>query len=124
MGDAFGWIYVAIVLVASPAAVVIAMALSLSKRPVEEKYRGTGGGLSGAFDAVWSPSAHEASMERDRETRRAIPAPTPDPDWAIQSGAGDQYGRIRIDVDSVTNDGQRHPAERRVLKSVERPVQH
>jgi hypothetical protein len=101
MGDAFGWIYVAIVLVASPAAGIIAMALSFSKKPVEEKYRGTGGGLSGAFDAVWSPSAHEASMERDRETRRAIPAPTPDPDWAIRSDTGGKPGKIRIDVGEV-----------------------
>jgi len=99
MGDVVGWIYVAIVLVASPAAVAIAVALSFSKKPVEEKYRGTGGGLSGAFDAVWSPSAHEASMERDRETRRAIPAPTPDPDWVIRSGRDGMAGRIRIDID-------------------------
>lgn len=112
MGDVFGWIYVVIVLVASPAAVVIAMSLSFSKKPVEEKYRGTGGGLSGAFDAVWSPSAHEASMERDRETRRAIPAPTPDPDWAIRSGSEGRIGQIQIDVGPDTaSPGDIHPRD-------------
>ncbi len=61
--------------------------------PLEKKYETSGGGLSGAFDAVWSPTAHEAGMERDRQTARTAPAPSPgDPPNGIQGS------RITLDL--------------------------
>ena len=61
--------------------------------PFEKRYPTRGGGLSGAFDSVFSPGSAEAGSERDRQTRRTAPAPAPgDPPWGID---GD---RIRIDL--------------------------
>ncbi|MDA4893537.1 MULTISPECIES: hypothetical protein [unclassified Microbacterium] len=94
----FGWGTIALVLALPIALIVTGVAHAASRRPIEERYRGAGGGLVGVFDSVWSPSAHEAGMERDRETRRSIPAPTPDPDWVMRRGADGTPTRIRIDV--------------------------
>ncbi|WP_219086811.1 hypothetical protein [Microbacterium resistens] len=98
IGTVFGWGTVALVLVLPIVLIVTGVMHAASRRPIEERYRGSGGGLVGVFDSVWSPSAHEAGMERDRETRRAIPAPTPDPDWIMRRGAGGAPTRILIDV--------------------------
>lgn len=94
MRDVVMWLTIAGILSAGPVLVVIGLRRGLSTTPVEKKYRASGGGLVGVFDAVWSPSAHEAGMERDREQRRAIPAPTPDKG---PGRIGDD-GRIVIDV--------------------------
>lgn len=77
MTDVLMWIIIAAVIAAVPALLWMAYRHTFSDRPVEEKYR-SGGGLGGALDAVWSPSAHDAGIERDREQRRSVPAPTPD----------------------------------------------
>ncbi len=80
------WATVALVLVTGPALLFAGMRHTFSRKPVEEKYEhAAGGGLVGAFDSVWSPSAHEAGQERDRQTRRTAPAPSP----------GDPPDRIR-----------------------------
>lgn len=93
MDDTIGWIWVAAWLVTPLLMVGVAVHFIFTKKPVEEKYSSAGGGLVGVFDAVWSPSAHEAGIERDRQTKRTAPAPSPgDPPWTID---GD---RIRIDV--------------------------
>ncbi|HWS49921.1 MAG TPA: hypothetical protein VN241_02825 [Microbacterium sp.] len=93
MRDAMAWITLATVLAMGPALVIFGIVHTLSRKPVEEKYEGTGGGLGGAFDAIWIPSAHEAGMERDRQTRRTAPAPAPgDPPGRIDSG------RIILDI--------------------------
>ena len=93
MNDVFGWIYVAIVLIAGPGLVAFGIAHTFSQKPVEEKYDGAGGGFGGSFDAIWMPSAYEAGLERDRQTQRTAPAPSPgDPPSRIDSG------RIVIDV--------------------------
>ena len=74
-------------------AVIVMIAFGFSKVPIEKKYESSGGGLGGAFDAVWSPTAHEAGMERDRQTQRTAPAPAPgDPPDTIDDG------RIRLDL--------------------------
>lgn len=74
-------------------AVIVAIAFGFSRMPIEKKYESGGGGLGGAFDAVWSPSAHEAGIERDRQTQRTAPAPSPgDPPDTIDDG------RIRLDI--------------------------
>ncbi|MGW9268632.1 MULTISPECIES: hypothetical protein [Microbacterium] len=86
MRDVMAWATVALVLVTGPALLIAGMRHTFSRKPVEEKYEhATGGGLVGAFDSVWSPSAHEAGQERDRQTRRTAPAPSP----------GDPPDRIR-----------------------------
>lgn len=65
----------------------------LHRAPLEKRYAGRGGGIGGAFDSVFAPSSLDAETERDRQTRRTAPAPTPgDPPWGID---GD---RIRIDL--------------------------
>ncbi|GAA1123339.1 MULTISPECIES: hypothetical protein [Microbacterium] len=93
MKDIVGWFYVAMVAGMGPGLIVFAIVRTMSKKTVEEKYEGTGGGFGGAFDAIWMPSAYEAGMERDRQTRRTAPAPSPgDPPNAID---GD---RIVIDI--------------------------
>lgn len=94
MNEVLGWLCVALVLVLIPAAGLgTVLWFASPRRSVEEKYPTAGGGLAGGFDAIWSPSAHEAGMERDRQTQRTAPAPAPgDPPWAIEKG------RIRIDV--------------------------
>ncbi|WEK59985.1 MAG: hypothetical protein P0Y60_11585 [Candidatus Microbacterium colombiense] len=94
MNDVLGWATMVGVLIAGPGLLVFGMRQTFSRKPVEEKYEGlSSGGLGGAFDAVWSPSAHEAGIERDRQTQRTAPAPAPgDPPDAI----GD--GRITLDL--------------------------
>lgn len=93
MKDVMGWTYVALVAGMGPGLIVFAIARSLSKKSVEEKYDGTGGGFGGAFDAIWMPSAYEAGMERDRQTKRTAPAPSPgDPPSRIDGG------RITLDI--------------------------
>ncbi|WP_309102691.1 hypothetical protein [Microbacterium sp.] len=93
MRDAMAWITLATVLVMGPALLMFGMVHTFSRKPVEQKYQGTGGGLGGAFDAIWIPSAHEAGMERDRQTRRTAPAPAPgDPPDRIEDG------RIVLDI--------------------------
>lgn len=70
--------------VAVVATLVVIVAV-YARMPLEKKYEGSGGGLGGAFDAVWMPSAHEAGIERDRQTKRTTPAPAPgDPPNGIQ----------------------------------------
>ncbi|MFE6733476.1 hypothetical protein [Microbacterium sp. NPDC057650] len=75
---------------------IIGLRALYSRRPVEERYGSTGGLAGGAFgglDAAFFPTAHEAGIERDRQTARTAPAPSPgDPPWGID---GDH---IRIDV--------------------------
>ncbi|MFY9714264.1 MAG: hypothetical protein WAK00_12385, partial [Microbacterium sp.] len=72
---------------------------TFSKKPVEEKYRdSSGGGLVGVFDAVWSPSAHEAAQERDSQQRLAVPAPTPDKGPGVIAAGS----RITIEVEDQT----------------------
>lgn len=94
MSEVMGWMTLAIVLLIGPALLISGMRRTFSRKPVEEKYeRSAAGGLGGAFDAVWSPSAHEAGQERDRQTQRTAPAPSPgDPPSRIDSG------RIVIDI--------------------------
>ncbi|MFT4219537.1 MAG: hypothetical protein QM611_03335 [Microbacterium sp.] len=80
------------ILATGPVLIGFGLWRTFTRKPVEEKYRGSGGGLVGVFDAVWSPSAHEAGMERDRQAASTAPAPSPgDPPWQIEGG------RIRID---------------------------
>lgn len=75
------------------AGVIVMIAFGFSRMPIEKKYESSGGGLGGAFDAVWSPTAHDAGIERDRQTQRTAPAPAPgDPPDTIDDG------RIRLDV--------------------------
>lgn len=94
MEHLLGWTTIVLVLGTGPVLFFVGIRHSLSRRPVEEKYEQAGsGGLVGVFDAVWSPTAHEAGQERDRQTRRTAPAPTPgDPPSRIERG------RIVIDV--------------------------
>lgn len=88
-----GFLLTIAILLVVATAVIIGLVIAYSRMPLEKKYENSGGGLGGAFDAVWMPSAHEAGMERDRQTKRTAPAPAPgDPPWAI----GD--GRITLDV--------------------------
>ncbi len=83
---------IAILLVVAIAVIVVIVAV-YSRMPLEKKYESAGGGLGGSFEAVWMPSAHEAGMERDRQTKRTAPAPSPgDPPSRID---GD---RITIDL--------------------------
>lgn len=96
MTDFLGWMTVAVVFGMIPVLLYTGMRHVFSRKPVEEKYQGmAGGGLVGVFDAVWSPSAHEASQERDRQQRASIPAPTPDKGPGVMGADG----RIVIEVD-------------------------
>ncbi|MFS0893883.1 hypothetical protein [Microbacterium sp. 179-I 3D3 NHS] len=94
MSEVMGWMTLALALALGPILLVSGMMHTFSRKPVEEKYdRGASGGLGGAFDAVWSPTAHEAGQERDRQTRRTAPAPSPgDPPSRIDGG------RIVLDI--------------------------
>ncbi|WP_337004966.1 MULTISPECIES: hypothetical protein [unclassified Microbacterium] len=93
MDEGVGVIVTVGVLLLVVCAAIVLLAFRFSKMPVEKKYETGGGGLSGAFDAVWSPSAHEAGIERDRQTQRTAPAPSPgDPPDTID------HGRIRLDI--------------------------
>lgn len=88
-----GFLLTVAILLLGATAVIIGLVVAYSRVPLEKKYENSGGGLGGAFDAVWMPSAHEAGMERDRQTKRTAPAPAPgDPPSTIH---GD---RIVIDV--------------------------
>lgn len=93
MADIVGWLIVG-AWMATPVVILgLTLRWILYPGPVEKKYEGTGGGFVAGFDAVFSPSAHEAGIERDRQTKRTAPAPAPgDPPWTIDDG------RIRIDV--------------------------
>lgn len=94
MSDFLGWATIVFVFAMVPMMLVLGLRHVLSRKPVERKYQGmSSGGLVGVFDAVWSPSAHEASMERDREQRRSVPAPTPD------KGPGRIADGTRITID-------------------------
>ncbi|AZH78701.1 hypothetical protein CSX12_09600 [Microbacterium sp. Y-01] len=88
MKDVMAWATLAFVLVTGPALLIMGMMHTFSRKPIEQKYEHVaGGGLVGVFDAVWSPSAHEAGQERDRQTRRTAPAPAPgDPPGALEDG--------------------------------------
>lgn len=93
MADVLGYLVTVAILLLIASAVVIAVVIAYSKTPLEKKYENAGGGFGGAFDAIWMPSAHEAGVERDRQTRRTAPAPAPgDPPSTIDGG------RIVIDV--------------------------
>lgn len=92
MTEALGTLLtIAILLVVAIVLVVVIVAVS-SRLPLEKKYDSAGGGLGGSFEAVWMPSAHEAGVERDRQTTRTAPAPSP----------GDPPSRI--DGDRITLD--------------------
>jgi len=93
MDEGLGVIVSVGVLLLVAAAVILLIAFGFSRMPIEKKYESGGGGLGGAFEAVWSPTAHEAGIERDRQTQRTAPAPSPgDPPDTIDDG------RIRLDV--------------------------
>ncbi|MFF5626746.1 hypothetical protein [Microbacterium sp. LWH10-1.2] len=94
MEDVLGWATIVIVLGIGPVMLVSGMVHSFSRRPIEKKYeKMANGGLVGVFDSVWSPTAHEAGIERDRQTKRTAPAPAPgDPPWTIDEG------RITVDI--------------------------
>lgn len=93
MGETLGTIVTIGVLVLVAGGAAAAVAYGFARMPIEKKYEGSGGGLGGAFDAVWSPTAHEAGIERDRQTKRTAPAPSPgDPPSTID---GD---RILLDL--------------------------
>ncbi|WP_282845891.1 hypothetical protein [Microbacterium oxydans] len=93
MNEGWGVVVTVGVLLLVVSAVIVVVAFGFSRVPLEKKYETSGGGLGGAFDAVWSPSAHEAGIERDRQTQRTAPAPSPgDPPDAIDDG------RIRLDI--------------------------
>lgn len=83
------WMVIALILAMGPLMLILGLRHTFSRRDVEKKYRGTGpGGLGGAFDAVWSPSAHESGMERDRQQRASVPAPAPDKGPGTLEGDG------------------------------------
>ncbi|MFT4258922.1 hypothetical protein [Microbacterium sp.] len=93
MADVLGYLVTVAVLLLITTAVIVGVVIAYSKTPLEKKYENAGGGFGGSFDAIWMPSAYEVGMERDRQTRRTAPAPSPgDPPSAID---GD---RIVIDV--------------------------
>jgi hypothetical protein len=84
MAETAGMLLTILMLVVAVTAVVVVIVAVYAKAPLEKKYQSSGGGLGGSFDAIWMPSAHEAGMERDRQTQRTAPAPSP----------GDQPSRI------------------------------
>ena len=94
MKDILGWGMLILFVGMGPVLLIAMMMHVFSRKPIEKKYeRAANGGLVGVFDAVWSPTAHEAAIERDRQTKRTAPAPSPgDPPSKID---GD---RIVIDV--------------------------
>ncbi|WP_435745248.1 hypothetical protein [Microbacterium sp. PMB16] len=78
MNEIASWVLLAVVFAMVPGLLIFGFTHTFSRKPVEEKYENaTAGGLGGAFDAVWSPTAHEADQERDRQTQRTAPAPAP-----------------------------------------------
>ncbi|WP_091234110.1 hypothetical protein [Microbacterium sp. 3J1] len=93
MTEALGMLLTIAILLVVAIAVIVVIVAVYSRMPLEKKYESAGGGLGGSFEAVWMPSAHEAGMERDRQTKRTAPAPSPgDPPSRID---GD---RITIDL--------------------------
>jgi NADH:ubiquinone oxidoreductase subunit 3 (subunit A) len=91
--DVMGYLVTVAILLLVASVIVIAVVIVYAKTPLEKKYENSGGGFGGSFDAIWMPSAYEAGMERDRQTRRTAPAPAPgDPPSTID---GD---RIVIDI--------------------------
>jgi len=93
VADVLGYLVTVAILLLIASAVIVAFVVAYARTPLEKKYENAGGGFGGSFDAIWMPSAYEAGMERDRQTRRTAPAPAPgDPPSAID---GD---RIVIDV--------------------------
>ncbi|WP_231589728.1 hypothetical protein [Microbacterium sp. Ag1] len=88
MKDAMAWTTVVFILAVGPALLIFGMMHTFSRKPVEKKYeRVANGGLVGVFDSVWSPTAHEAAQERDRQTQRTAPAPSPgEPPSSIDDG--------------------------------------
>ena len=91
--EMLGVILTATLVIVAGVAIVVAIVHGYSSLPLEKKYESSGGGLGGAFEAVWSPSAHEAGMERDRQTQRTAPAPAPgEPPDTIDKG------RITLDL--------------------------
>ncbi len=92
MADTLGMLLTIAILLVVVIAIVVVIVAVYAKAPLERKYESAGGGLGGSFEAVWMPSAHEAGMERDGQTKRTAPAPSP----------GDPPGRIdgeRIVID-------------------------
>ena|SRR5690606_15241259 len=92
-----GWAMAMLVIAAATAVGGIGLIVQYSARPLERRYRTGGGGLAGGFssglEAVFSPTAHEAGLERDRMTRRTAPArAAEEPPWTIDGE------RIRIEV--------------------------
>ncbi|MDN3445381.1 hypothetical protein [Microbacterium sp. APC 3901] len=93
MADTLGMLLTIAILLVVVIAIVVVIVAVYAKAPLERKYESAGGGLGGSFDAVWMPSAHEAGMERDRQTKRTAPAPAPgDPPSRIDGE------RIIIDI--------------------------
>lgn len=91
--ETLGAILTATLVIIAGVTIVVAVVHRFATLPLEKKYESSGGGLGGAFDAVWSPSAHEAGTERDRQTQRTAPAPSPgDPPDTIDKG------RITLDI--------------------------
>ena len=96
MADALGMLLTIAILLVVVIAIVVVIVAVYAKAPLEKKYESAGGGLGGSFDAIWMPSAHEAGMERDRQTKRTAPAPAPgDPPSRIDGE------RIIIDILSL-----------------------
>lgn len=92
MADTLGMLLTIAILLVVVIAVVVVIVATYAKAPLEKKYESAGGGMGGSFEAVWMPSAHEAGIERDRQTTRTAPAPV----------AGDPPSRIdgeRIVID-------------------------
>lgn len=93
MADTLGMLLTIAILLVVVIAIVVVIVAVYAKAPLERKYESAGGGLGGSFEAVWMPSAHEAGMERDRQTKRTAPAPSPgDPPSSIDGE------RIVIDI--------------------------
>ena len=93
MADTLGMLLTIAILLIVVIAIVVVIVAIYAKAPLEKKYESAGGGMGGSFEAVWMPSAHEAGMERDRQTKRTAPAPSPgDPPSRINGE------RIVIDI--------------------------
>lgn len=63
------------ILLAVAIAIIGVIVAVYSRLPLESKCESAGGGLGGSFEAVWMPSAHDAGIERDRQSSRTAPAP-------------------------------------------------
>lgn len=76
MGDTAAMLLLCAMLLLAVIAIVVVIVAAYAQVPLEKKYDGAGGGVGASFDAVWMPSAHEAGLERDRQTARTAPAPS------------------------------------------------